>query len=63
VKFYNFWDAITKQRTDGALIRLITPVYETESLADAEARLQHFVRDIVPVLEEYIPGENLKYSS
>jgi hypothetical protein len=51
------------QRTDGALIRLITPVYETESLADADARLQNFVRDIVPVLEGYIPGKNIGDSS
>jgi hypothetical protein len=47
------------QRTDGALIRLITPVYENEKLADADARLQKFVRDIAPVLEEYIPGREI----
>jgi exosortase D (VPLPA-CTERM-specific) len=63
LKIYNFWDALTMQRTDGALIRLITPVYETESLADADARLQNFVRDIVPVLEQYIPGNELAGSS
>jgi len=63
LKLYNFWDALTKQRTDGALIRLISPVYETESLADADARLQDFVRDIVPLLEEYIPGKELNSSS
>jgi hypothetical protein len=49
-----FWDALTKQRTDGALIRLITPVYERESLEDAEARLQGFTREIVPVLDGFI---------
>jgi exosortase D (VPLPA-CTERM-specific) len=42
LKIYNFWDALTMQRTDGALIRLITPVYENEKLADADARLQNF---------------------
>ncbi len=45
-----FWDALTRQRTDGALVRLITPVYEFEELEDAEERLQGFVGDIVPVL-------------
>jgi EpsI family protein len=63
LKIYNFWDALTMQRTDGALIRLITPVYENEKLADADARLQNFIRDLVPVLEEYIPGKELPSSS
>jgi exosortase D (VPLPA-CTERM-specific) len=55
VKFYSFWDALTKQRTDGALVRLITPVYGNESPKEADARLQSFMRQIVPVLDEYIP--------
>ena len=59
LKIYNFWDALTQQRTDGALVRLITKVYEDEKLEDAEKRLQRFVRDIEPVLEEYIPGKDL----
>ena len=54
LKIYNFWDALTQQRTDGALVRLITSVYEDEKLEDAEKRLQSFVRDVVPVLEEYL---------
>jgi exosortase D (VPLPA-CTERM-specific) len=59
LKIYNFWDSLTQQRTDGALVRLITPVYEDEKLTDAETRLQNFVRDVAPVLDEYIPGKNL----
>jgi exosortase D (VPLPA-CTERM-specific) len=59
LKIYTFWDALTRQRTDGALVRLITQVYENEKLADAEKRLQNFVRDIEPVLEEYIPGKEI----
>jgi EpsI family protein len=54
-KVYTFWDALTRHRTDGALVRFITPVYENEAFADAEARLQGFNRQIVPVLKEYIP--------
>ncbi|MBA4417638.1 MAG: VPLPA-CTERM-specific exosortase XrtD [Syntrophus sp. (in: bacteria)] len=57
VKLYNFWDALTKQRTDGALVRLITPVHPKETLKDTEARLQSFVRNMVPVLNEYLPGK------
>jgi EpsI family protein len=59
LKIYNFWDALTKQRTDGALVRLITRVYDGEKLVDAEKRLQNFVRDVAPVLDEYLPGKNL----
>jgi EpsI family protein len=55
LKIYAFWDALTRQRTDGALVRLITPVYERERLEDAEARLQGFTRAIVPVLDGFIP--------
>jgi EpsI family protein len=55
LKLYNFWDALTRQRTDGALVRLITPVYEDEELVNAEERLIAFTRDIVPVLNEFLP--------
>ena len=51
--------SVTKQRTDGSLVRLVTQVYEGEKLEEAEERLQKFVRDIVPVLEKYIPGGKL----
>jgi exosortase D (VPLPA-CTERM-specific) len=60
LKLYTFWDALTIQRTDGALVRVITQVYPSERLQEAEDRLQSFTRGIVPVLEEYIPGESLK---
>jgi exosortase D (VPLPA-CTERM-specific) len=56
LKIYGFWDALTRQRTDGALVRLITPVYENEPLDHADARLQRFAREIVPVLNRFLPG-------
>ena len=43
------------QRTDGALIRLITPVGENEGVQDAEKRLKGFTGLVVPILKEYIP--------
>jgi exosortase D (VPLPA-CTERM-specific) len=55
LKLFGFWDALTRQRTDGALVRLITPVYESEKLQDAETRLQAFTREIVPVLAQFLP--------
>jgi len=55
VKIANFWDAMTRQRTDGALVRVITPVYEKETIEEAEARLAGFTREVVPILDEFIP--------
>lgn len=55
LKLYTFWDALTKQRTDGALVRLVTPVYNDENVKDADARLVAFTREIVPVLDGFLP--------
>ena len=55
LKIYNFWDALTRQRTDGALVRLITPIGSNENLKDAEGRLTLFAQQLVPVLDEFIP--------
>jgi exosortase D (VPLPA-CTERM-specific) len=59
LKFFNFWDALTQQRTDGALVRVITPVGEFEELADADERMIGFLTEAVPILDEYIPGKNI----
>lgn len=59
LKFYAFWDALTKQRTDGALIRIITPVAGGEEISSAEQRLQGFVRQVHPLLVQYIPGKTI----
>ena len=58
LKFYNFWDALTKQRTDGALVRLITPLREGEDVVKGDQRLQEFMAAVLPVLDEYIPGRD-----
>jgi exosortase D (VPLPA-CTERM-specific) len=55
LKIYTFWDSLTKHRTDGALVRVITPVYPKERPQDTEARLQGFVREATPVLDGYVP--------
>ena len=56
-KWYLLADAITKNRTDGALIRLITSIAPGESQGDADQRLQSFMRAVVPVLPTYFPAE------
>ncbi len=55
LKLYTFWNALTSRRTDGALVRVITPVYDSERLADADTRLQGFSREICPVLATFLP--------
>jgi exosortase D (VPLPA-CTERM-specific) len=55
LKLYTFWNALTSRRTDGALVRVITPVYESEQLADADTRLQGFTREMTPVLATFLP--------
>jgi EpsI family protein len=56
MKMYTFWDSLTRQRTDGALVRLITPVLLAEQPEAAEKRLQDFTKQIVPILNEFIPN-------
>ncbi|NWH03699.1 VPLPA-CTERM-specific exosortase XrtD [Desulfobacter latus] len=55
MKIYNFWDALTRQRTDGALVRVITLIYGNETIEDAERRIQDFISDVQPVLRTYLP--------
>ena len=55
VKVANFWDAMTRQRTDSALVRVITPVYGNEKIEEAETRLAGFTKEIVPILNDFIP--------
>ncbi|MHC1729270.1 MAG: VPLPA-CTERM-specific exosortase XrtD [Syntrophobacteraceae bacterium] len=60
LKLYNFWDALTQQRTDGALIRVLTPISRTESIDDAASRLDKFLSEAVPILDPFIPGHELQ---
>ena len=60
LKFFVFWDALTKQRTDGALVRVITPVIEGEPVDEADKRLQTFINEVKPTLNEFIPQEKIQ---
>jgi EpsI family protein len=59
VKWYLFYDAITMNRTDGALIRLVTPVDKVEDIAVADQRLHQFLKDLLPELPAYLPGKTI----
>ncbi len=55
-KIYMVWDSLTQNRTDEAFVRLIAPIgargekYSTDYLKE-------FAEQIIPILEEYLPGE------
>jgi exosortase D (VPLPA-CTERM-specific) len=56
VKWYLFWDALTRHRTDGALVRVITPLPPASSEADADRRLEDLVSRVVPDLTRFVPN-------
>lgn len=49
------WDGFMRGRTDGALVRFVTPIGEEEAEASADARLQDFMAKALPRLPQYIP--------
>ncbi|MEQ1802933.1 MAG: VPLPA-CTERM-specific exosortase XrtD [Gammaproteobacteria bacterium] len=54
-KWYIFWDSVTRQRTDGALVRVITSVDDASRVPEADARLTGFLREVYPTLYYHIP--------
>ncbi|ULA68956.1 MAG: VPLPA-CTERM-specific exosortase XrtD [Nitrospira sp.] len=55
VKTYLFWDALTRGRSDGALIRLAAAVEPGQNEADVERHLTELARLIQPELTHYVP--------
>jgi EpsI family protein len=53
-KFWMVADAISRNRTDGALVRLTTPVGANEAVA--RRRLERFAATIYPLLNRFLPG-------
>ncbi len=54
-KVYLVEDAIRLNRTDGALVRVTTPVSGSESLQSGERRAVAFATQLLPILDDYIP--------
>lgn len=48
-------DSLVKGRTDGALVRYVTPIGTNESEADAEARLMRFMAVSLVPLPKFVP--------
>jgi len=55
VKWYMLWDSLFRSRSDGALVRLITPLSKGETESAGDARLVDFARQSVPLLGRFIP--------
>jgi EpsI family protein len=55
VRWYLFWDALTRHRTDGALVRFVTAIPPGSNELDADATLTSLASRIVPQLGQYIP--------
>jgi exosortase D (VPLPA-CTERM-specific) len=55
VKWYLFWDALTRHRADGAMVRLIVALPKSASEADADRRLADIAGRIAPSLNRYVP--------
>lgn len=58
VKWYLLWDGVIQNRTDGALVRLVTSAENAEAVVAAEQRLQEFAATAAPLLEAYVPGKS-----
>ena len=55
VKWYMLLDSISRNRTDGALVRLVASVKQNEDIAEADRALLEFAQQVTPLLPEYIP--------
>ncbi len=55
-KGYMVTDAIRMNRTDGALVRVITQIMPNESMESAESRAVHFTQQMAPNLPRFIPN-------
>jgi exosortase D (VPLPA-CTERM-specific) len=49
------WDSLTRGRSDGALVRFVTPIAPGESEAEAQTRLEGFMRLALQRLPRFVP--------
>ncbi|MEL6113356.1 MAG: VPLPA-CTERM-specific exosortase XrtD [Pseudomonadota bacterium] len=55
MKMSVIWDTLTRQRADGALVRLMAPVAKGNDVAATDKQLRAMARKIRTVLPKYIP--------
>ncbi len=55
-KVFLIWDAATRHRSDGALVRVVSPVLPTENDSElAERRAVGFTQELYPYLSRFLP--------
>jgi exosortase D (VPLPA-CTERM-specific) len=55
-RWYLFWDALTRHRTDGALVRFVAPLPINASESDVDAHIMSLASRIEPTLSRYVPN-------
>jgi exosortase D (VPLPA-CTERM-specific) len=55
VKWWLFWDALVRHRTDGGLVRLVVALPAGTTEADADRRLSDLAGRMAPTLARYFP--------
>lgn len=54
VKAYLLWDAIVKNRTDGALVRVIMPVEQGQSVQSVDDEIRRFIQAMKPEFSRFV---------
>jgi exosortase D (VPLPA-CTERM-specific) len=54
-KFYAIWDSFTISRTDGGLVRVVTPLEKGEPEINGDKRIAAFLKSVTPLISAYIP--------
>jgi exosortase D (VPLPA-CTERM-specific) len=55
VKWYLLWDGVTRNRTDGALVRVVAPLAPGEAESAADRRIAALVGSARPLMARFIP--------
>jgi len=55
LKWYLFYDAVGMNRSDGALMRVVTTLQPGQDISVADERLHSFLIDVAPIITEYVP--------
>lgn len=55
-KWYIYKDSLTRGRTDGSLVRVMTGITKNETIEASERRLQQFIKQLLPHFEKFLPS-------
>ncbi|MGH1471279.1 MAG: VPLPA-CTERM-specific exosortase XrtD [Cellvibrionaceae bacterium] len=55
-KWFLFWDSLTQNRTDGALVRIVVPLSSTANEVEIDQHIEKFLEEFNPLLHNFIPN-------